>query len=178
MNNQKVKLMTRTAIILALTIVFQTMGRYIPLGPNSNFIVGPLVNACLLIAAATVGLWGGAVIAVAAPLTSILTTHSPIVAFLLPFSPVVAAGNFVLVLCFYLLMKKNKIAGIIAGSILKFALLYAGVYLFLSFIKIAPKLATTVYFLFGWPQLVTALIGGAVALIVIKALGKNFEINK
>jgi len=47
-----IRFITRTAILLALTIVFQTIGRAIPLGQFNQFITGSLVNACLLIAAA------------------------------------------------------------------------------------------------------------------------------
>ncbi|MCR4434556.1 MAG: ECF transporter S component [Clostridiales bacterium] len=177
MKSVKVRFIARTAILAALTLVFQSLGRFVPLGPNSNFIVGPLVNACLLIATATVGVWGGIIIAAIAPVGSLLTTHSPIASFLLPFSPFVAAGNIVLVLCFYFLLKKSKIAGIILGAVLKFGVLFGSVSFFLVVLKMAPKLAGTLYFLFGWPQLVTALVGGAIALIVLRALGKSVEMN-
>jgi len=59
--NDKLKYLTRTAMLLALTVIFQFIGRFIPLGPNSNFIVGPLVNACLIISAGLVGLFSGTV---------------------------------------------------------------------------------------------------------------------
>jgi len=173
MNNSKIKFVTRTAILLALTVVFQMAGRAIP---NNNFIVGPLVNACLIISTAMVGIFGGLVIAVISPFTSLINNHAPIAGALLPFSPFVAAGNFVLVLSYYLLMKRSQIAGIIVGSILKSGFLYGGVILFLKIFSF-PKFANTLMFLFGWPQLVTALIGGAVALIVIKSLGKAFDMD-
>lgn len=53
-----VHFITRTAILLALTIVFQSIGRAIPLGQFNQFITGSLVNACLVIAAAATGIWG------------------------------------------------------------------------------------------------------------------------
>ena len=73
MKKPNTKLITRTAIMLALTIVFQALGRYTNLGPNSNFVVGPLVNACLLIATAAAGLWGGAIVSIVSPFGAIIT---------------------------------------------------------------------------------------------------------
>jgi len=94
--NDKLKYLTRTAMLLALTVIFQFIGRFIPLGPNSNFIVGPLVNACLIISAGLVGLFSGTVISVLAPYGAILTGAT----LPLPLAPFVALGNFVLVLAF------------------------------------------------------------------------------
>ncbi|HOJ10931.1 MAG TPA: ECF transporter S component [Clostridiales bacterium] len=173
MRRPKVQFITRTAILLALTIMFQMMGRF--LGPNNNFIVGPLVNAALLIATAATGLWGATTISVIAPFVSALTNKAPIAPILLPFTPFIAIGNFILVLFFYLFMKKNKIAGIITGSVLKFSFLYASISVFLKVMKVPEGPSKVLNSLFSWPQLVTALAGGVIALVVIKALGKNIE---
>ena len=163
-----VKFIARTAIMLALTILFQTLGRFIPLGANSQFVVGPLVNACLLIAVAAAGIWSGVVIALATPFGAILTGA----AIPLPFAPFIAIGNLILVLSFFLLMKKTKIGGIVAGSILKFGFLLASVNFFAWAVKIPEKKAAAMLLAFSWPQLVTALTGGIIALIVIKGLEK------
>lgn len=160
-----VKIITRTAILLALTILFQALGRFIPLGQLSQFIVGPLVNACLLVAAAYTGLAGGAVIAVLSPFGAILTGA----AIPLPFAPFIAAGNFILVLVFYLL-KKKPILGIASGAVLKFAFLTASVNLFVWMMSIPAKKALVLTAAFSWPQLVTAAVGGLLALLVLKAL--------
>lgn len=170
MSSLKVRLITRTAILLALTIVFQTLGRHIPLGANSQFVVGPLVNACLLIGTAVVGIWGGTIIALVSPFGAILTGAS----IPLPFAPFIAVGNFLLVLIFYLFRKK-KIAGIITGALLKFLFLLASVNFFVWLMNIPEKKAVGMIAAFSWPQLVTAIIGGAIVLIIIKALSKNIE---
>lgn len=158
------KTITRAALMLALTIVFQVIGRYIPLGPNNNFIVGPLVNACLLITASMVGIFGAAIIAVAAPFGALLTGATVP----LPFVPFVALGNLVLVLLFYFINKKNFVAGVITGALIKFLTLYASIIIFTNMAKIPAKKASVMIFTFGWPQLVTALVGGVIAFIVIR----------
>jgi hypothetical protein len=177
MSNIKTKAMTRTAILLSLTIAFQFLGRYLGafIGPNNNFIVGPLVNACLIIATASVGLWSGSVVAIIAPFGAVLT-GAPIP---LPFIPFIAAGNFLLVLFFYLI-KRNYYIGILAGAIAKSVFLFASVYFFLNLfkdtLKIPNKVAEMMFLTFSWQQLITALLGGTIALAVVKALGKNMEI--
>lgn len=174
MSKSRILLIVRTALLLALTIVFQMMGRF--LGPNNNYIVGPLVNASLLVATAVTGLWGATAISVIAPFVSALTNKAAIAPLILSFSPFIALGNFIYVLCFYLLMKKNKTAGVIVGSIAKFGLLYASISIFTNVVEVAEKPAAVLNALFSWPQLLTALVGGVIALLVIRALRKSIDI--
>ena len=174
----RVKIITRTAILLALAVVFQMMGQF--LGPNNNFIVGPLVNTVLIVSTAATGLWGGTAIAVIAPFISAFTNKAPIAPIILFFSPFIAGGNFILVLCYHLIAKRNKIAGIAVGAVLKFVFLYTSVVIFISMfsevLNISPTVAAMLNFLFSWPQLVTGLAGGIVALAVIKVLERNVDI--
>jgi hypothetical protein len=147
------------------------------MGTYNNFIVGPLVNACLLVSTSIVGIWAGVFIALAAPFGAILTGA----AVPLPFAPFIAIGNFLIVLGFYLLMKRSQIAGVIVGSLVKFGFLWGAIYLMIPVItagkpaKAAVQMTNSLMFTFSWPQLVTALIGGALALIVLKTVGKNME---
>lgn len=164
----KVKFMTRTAILLALTIVFQTLGRSLPLGQANQFITGSLVNACLIIAAASVGLWGGLAVSLLSPFGAILT-GAPIP---LLFAPFIGVGNFILVLLF-VLFKKQQILGVASGAVLKFGFLFASINLFVNWMNLPGPKATAMIATFSWPQLVTAIIGGAIALIVIKTIGKS-----
>ena len=172
MISMNTRFITRTAILLALAVVFQIMGRFLLpfMGPNSNFVVGPLVNACLLVSAAAAGIWSGTAVAVISPFTAVLTGA----AIPLPFVPFIAIGNFLLVLMFHLL-RRNRIAGILTGAVLKFGLLYAVIVVFLGIFQVKPKVAGVLLFSFSWPQLVTALVGGLVAMLVLKALGKSVE---
>jgi len=167
-----IKIITRTAILLALTILFQALGRIIP-GQFSQFIVGPLVNACLIIAAAYTGLTGGSVVSVLSPFGAILTGA----AVPLPFAPFIAGGNFILVLVFFLL-KKKPLLGIASGAVFKFGFLLASVNLFVWLMSIPAKKAVLLITAFSWPQLVTAVIGGLLALLVLKALEKALKAEK
>lgn len=175
--NKNLRWMTRTALLLALTVVFQLLGKTIPLGPNSQFVVGPLVNACLIIAAVSVGWTGGAVIAVLAPFTALLTGGAiPVL-----FQPFVSLGNLVLVLFTAWLCRRGLpgiIAGVAMGAVAKFLVLYGSVTWFVGTMTVKPKLAVMMSYMFGWPQLVTAAVGALVALPVVHALQRITSMEK
>lgn len=166
------RFLTRTALLLAIAIAFQIFGRFIP---YNNLIVGPIVNAVLIVATYTAGFWSGTSIAVIAPLVSAFTNKAAIAPLIITFSPFIILGNFIIVLAFHLLRRKNMIAGVAAGAVCKFAFLYASIAIFTSVVKMKPQVAVTLTNLFSWPQLMTAVIGGILALIVITLAGKQLE---
>ncbi|HEY5585788.1 MAG TPA: ECF transporter S component [Ruminiclostridium sp.] len=170
MKRDKVKMLTRTAILLAVVVVVQMVGRSLP-SPSSSFIVGPLVNMCLLIATAASGLAGGIAIAVLVPFTSLISNHAPIAAALLPFAPVIAISNVIFILVFYFLYNKNKYVGVVSAAVLKFGFLFISIRAFLNIFDF-PKFSKNLIVLFSYPQLITALIGGFVALPIIIAVNK------
>ncbi len=169
MKNNKIGMITRTAVLLAVVVAVQMAGRSLP--AYNNFIVGPLVNMCILVAAMTAGIGGGVAIAVLSPFTSLINNHAPLAAALLLYAPVISAANLILVIVFYFLYNKNKYAGVILASILKFGFLYGSINLFLGIFEF-PKFAQKLLGMFSWPQLVTALIGGFIAIPVITSLRK------
>lgn len=166
------KFITRTALLLAVAIAFQFFGKLIP---YNNFIVGPIVNAVLIIATASAGFWSGAAISVIAPLVSAFTNKAAIAPLILGFSPFIIIGNLIIVACFFLLRKKSRVAGVVAGAVLKFGFLYAAISIFTSVIEMKPQVAVTLTNLFTWPQILTAAIGGAIALVVLRLAGKSLE---
>lgn len=174
MNRDQIKILTRTAVLLAIVVVIQIAGRYIP---NNNFIVGPIVNLCLLVGVMTVGLKGGITLAVLSPFASLINNHAPIAAALIPFSPVIAAANIVLVVTFYFLYNKNKYVGLGLAALLKFGFLLLGINIFVSIFNF-PKFESKLLSLFSWPQLVTALVGGIIAIPVIIRLKKAMQNRK
>ncbi len=166
MKNDKIGMITRTAVLLAVVVVVQMVGKSLPF---NNFIVGPLVNLCVLVAAMIAGIGGGVAIAVLSPFTSLINNHAPLASALLLYAPVISVANLILVIVFYFLYNKNKYAGVILGSILKFGFLYGSINLFLNIFQF-PKFSKILLALFSWPQLVTALVGGFIAIPVITRL--------
>jgi len=168
--NKRILLVTRISLLLSIALIFQFIGRF--MGPHNNFIVGPVVNAVLLTATEITGILGGIIISVIAPLISAITNNAPIAPVILAFSPFIAGGNIVYVLLFALIGKKNRLAGIISGAVAKAGFLFASVKAFLCFMKVNETVAATLTTMFSWPQLVTAVAGGLIALAVIPAVRK------
>lgn len=161
--------LTRTAILLALAVVFQMLRPLFP-GISNLFIIGTLVNLVLVVAAGTVGIPGGVAISVIAPVIAFFQGHIKFVWMI----PVVAAGNAVIVILYSVFYKKNRLAGALSGSIFKFLVLW------ILMVKIAVplagvkgKMAQLIAFNFGWPQLITALLGCIAAVPVLKSLDKK-----
>lgn len=163
--------LVQTALLLALCIVFQCLKGI------SVYITGPVVNAVMIIAVLSVGLYSGLLIAAAAPIVAFFLGATPIMNLIPWMIPVVMAGNAILVLAVWLLHKKNLIAGLLTGSICKAAFLWLTVWylilpLFQSNIpeikqaQMLPAVRTT----FSVTQLITALLGSTLAYLIWKPL--------
>ena len=150
----KIKFITRTAILLALTVAFQSL----KLG---QFFTGPLVNAVLFISACAVGWPAGVVIGAVTPWIALLVgILKPVLA---PAVPFIMLGNAVLVVVFSFLKPFNSYVAVLASSISKFGVLYLATRFLLH---LNPRISSALQF----PQLITAFVGGVLALIVISAL--------
>lgn len=188
MKNKSTLWIARTGLMLALLVVAQFIGsKLIPagaviLGPMSitQLITGSLVNMILILTAAVVGLWSGVAVGVlSAVLALVLGIQGQAI-----ITPAVALGNVVIVLVtwvfFSLAAKKDQkpygvlgIAGIVVGAAAKCVFLWLSVPALLTLVpEIKPQVAEKLSMMFSYPQFVTALIGGALALAVIPAVKK------
>lgn len=174
--SKTVKWITRTAVMLALTVLFQSLRFIIPVLGN-QFIVGSLVNLALIVAAITIDIKGGLVIAVLAPVIAFIQGQLPLFLMII----FVAAGNAIIVIAYALLYKESfgsKILALVIGAVTKFITLYVLVVMIgipLLFSEIGEKVKTVLSLNFSWPQLVTAAIGGVLALLVIPLLRKALK---
>jgi len=157
MNTRKnVRWITLTAVLLALTLAVQMVGLPQPL-------TGPAVNAMLILSTAFVGPTGGIIIGALTPFVAFM--RGILAAPLAPMIPFIMIGNGVLVFIFWLFRRfiSNKlfasIGGIIVGAVAKYLILSSAV----NFIVVVPKAVAHAMQL---PQLITALIGGAIALAI------------
>ena len=162
------KQITTTAILLAICIVSQFFKNL------SVYITGPIINACLILAVLSVGMVCAIILAVITPVTAFFISGSPIMAAIPAIIPCVMIGNVILVLGVGLIMKKVKgngglIAGMAAGSVLK--ALFMGVVISLILIPnlipeaMAPKMGVF-QMTFSLTQLITAVIGSVYAFII------------
>ena len=172
MNKIDVKFITKTAMLIALAVVFQFVGKAFPAG---QFLTGPLINTCLIVAVGMVGVWSGVTVAILSPVIALATGMNPNILF----APFIALANIVFVVIFAMFIGKERrtelavkpVVGIIVGSLLKFLVLFLGITILLPALNVT--VAPAFIFAFGYPQIITALIGGTVGLVVLVILNKS-----
>ena len=162
------KNLTRTGLLLALTLVFQSLRFLIPLPPwMSTFVIGSLVNAALLVALQALGMRSALLIACVTPVVAWLQQLLPLPVFILP----VAVGNSLYIWLFFRLRRAGPewlaVGSAALGKAAFFFLAFRGL---LSVLELPPALSTAILFVMGWPQLVTGLIGGFIAIYAWRRL--------
>ena len=162
------KNLTRTGLLLALTLVFQSLRFLIPLPPwMSTFLIGSLVNAALLVALQALGMRSALLIACVTPVVAWLQQLLPLPVFILP----VAVGNSLYIWLFSRLRRAGPewlaVGSAALGKAAFFFLAFRGL---LSMLELPPALSAAILFVMGWPQLVTGLIGGFIAIYAWRRL--------
>lgn len=158
----------RTGLLLALALIFQIGFRYI-----SQPLVGPLVNFTLIIGAGLVGTTSAIIVGCLTPLIAFFFGIMP----LFPLVPFIMVGNALFVLIFNIIRRNMNIlggiSGVIVAALVKFIFLAVSVRYFVILIipKVPPKLIAA----FSLPQLYTALIGGVLAIIIMKFIRRGVK---
>ncbi|MEG2234596.1 MAG: hypothetical protein RRZ42_08185 [Oscillospiraceae bacterium] len=174
----KTKIIARTALGIALVIVSQLLGKLIPpiaviFGPFSvsQLLTGTLVNCILIVFTVNTGVLSGILIGVLSSVMATILGVGPIIPLI---TPVIAAGNALLVIIFRISGCNTKLGGIPAvvfSSAAKCVFLWLTVPVVLSLIPdIVPKQTAMLSIMFSWPQGVTAMLGGFLALTINRAL--------
>ena len=178
---KKIRWITYTAVMLALLVSLQAITK-----PVGQLVTGSCVNAVLAITALIVGLSGGITVALISPVLAYLLGIAPQILTV----PAIMVGNTVYVVALCLLAGKNSrnivrlgIAWVVS-AFAKFATLYAivvwlicGVFAqkLLEAGTLKPPMLKMLPATFSWMQLFTALIGGAVALLIVPVLRKALK---
>lgn len=163
------KTLTRTAILIALLVALQAATR--PLG--NQLVTGSCVNLVLAVAAMLCGMWSGVIVAVVSPFFAYLFGISPQIWL----APAIACGNAVYVVMIVLFGKKLEgirggVSGVVTAAVCKFLVLYL---LVVQMLIPLGNLPAPVAAQFSWPQLVTALIGGFIALAIVPTIKKALK---
>ena len=178
--NKKVLWITETAVLLALLVVLQWVTK--PLG---QIVTGSCVNAVLAVSALLVGLSSGLTVALVSPVCAYLLGIAPNLVAV----PAIMAGNAMFVYGMKVLGGEQmwkKITAWLAAAIGKFVTLYVLVVVLIcgplssSLLEaglMKKHMIAVMTASFSWPQLVTALIGGALALFLVPILKKALRKN-
>lgn len=181
--NQKIRTITETAVMLALLVALQAVTK--PLG---QLVTGSCVNAVLAITALLVGMSGGIAVALISPIFAFLFGIAPNFITVLP----IMIGNTCFVVLLRLIASRQgrpfwrQPVALVAAAGVKFAVLYLLVVKLIcgpaadillgkklgNIVVLAPPMLKLLPTMFAWPQLFTALIGGAVALLITPVLRK------
>lgn len=176
--NKKIRWIAETAILLALLVTLQALTKGF-----GQFVTGSCVNAILAIAALVGGLGCGITVALISPILAFLLGIAPQILTV----PAIMVGNTVFVVLLRLIagpqskpIWKQIVAWLVAAAA-KFVALYLIVVQVICGVM-APTLMAAgtlkepmlkaLPATFSWPQLVTALIGGAIALAIVPVIRK------
>jgi len=179
--NEKVLWITRTAMLIALTVVLQfiTIQLASGLGPGAQFVTGSVVNLMLIISVMTCGLSSGLTVALFTPIIPTLLGFGPV----WPIVPFISAGNMALCAVWHFIgnIKIHNtyisyIIALISGATAKFLVLYLGIVQLAM--RIIPGLPQPLAYMFSYPQLITAAIGGLCAILLLPALTKALKLKK
>ena len=159
------KRITRTALLIALLVAVQYATKSF-----GQIVTGSCVNLVLAVTALVCDVWCGSVVALISPFCAfLLGIGTPI----LRLVPAIALGNlaFVLILSVHRSGRKHGMLRIGIAAVCKFLLLWALIVklllpsMGLPAEKIAARSAA-----FSYTQLITALLGGTVALLAAPAI--------
>ena len=176
--SKKIRWITETANMLALLVTLQALTK-----PAGQIVTGSCVNTVLAVAALVGGLGSGLTIALISPVLAFLLGIAPQILTV----PAIMVGNTVYVVLLNILADPNgknlvrQGTAWLVASVAKFASLYLIVVKIICGVMASSLLSAGVLkepmlkalpATFSWPQLITALIGGAVALAISPVLCK------
>lgn len=183
-----IRWITETAVLLALLICLQWIGSMIPSPLVKQLITGTMVNCVLAVAALYAGYGSGVTIALVSPIFAFLLGIAPQIITVVP----IMAGNVCYVILLRLICGKRvkpiwrQPVGLAVAATVKFVVLYVLVVKIICGVAagslLGQKLGETVLLaepmlkmlpvMFSWPQLVTAISGGVIALLITPVLRK------
>jgi len=173
-NKQRILWITRTAVFIALLVVWQAVSA--PLG--NTLITGSIVNLLLIVSVMTCGLASGLTVAAVSSIMAKLLGIGPLWS-LIPF---MIAGNVTLVLLWHFIGNRNMggkryvayITALIVAAISKFLVLYIGIVRIAIpiLLGLPEQQAAAITSIFSVAQLFTASVGGALAFVLIPRLKK------
>lgn len=189
--NHKLRRLTETAVMLAMLICLQWVGSFVPDQLTKQLITGTCVNCVLAVTVLLVGMSGGVAVALVSPVCAFLLGIAPNLITVVP----IMVGNT----CFVVLLRllaggaenasQRGAVAVAAAAVAKFCVLYGLVVWLIcgvaadallgqklgDAVLLAPPMLKALPTMFSWPQLVTALAGGSIALFIMPVLRKALK---
>ena len=186
--NKNVRWITETAVLMALLICLQWVGSFIPEQMTKQLITGTMVNCVLAVTVLLAGFSSGITVALISPICAFAFGIAPNFITVLP----IMVGNCCYVALLHFMIGKTRRFGwkqpvaLASASLVKFGVLYLLVVEVIcgmasgallgqkigEIVVLAPPMLKMLPTMFAWPQLVTALSGGIIALLITPTLRK------
>lgn len=172
---------SRLIFLITLTLIFQMLGLPQP-------ITGPLVNMMLILTTLVISPLAGISLGFITPLAAAMRGQLP--GFLLPMVPFIIVSNTLLILLFSFTrrllsgrLRENNLllsfpawVGLFVGAFVKFLFLVYTVHLLLPLL-IGTSVPDTFVAMMSLPQFLTAILGGAMAFIIVRMLRSRIDKN-
>ena len=162
-----------TAVMIALLVALQWATKAL-----GQFVTGSCVNLVLGVSTLVGGVWCGAVVALVSPFCAFLVGVGPAKLAIVPF---IAVGNLVLVLVLHFIAGGKPLGlrsylAVAAAAVCKFVVLFLLVTrVAIPALNLPEAAASAMSASFSWPQLVTAAIGGVIAVPIAPAIRKALK---
>ena len=142
------KTLVRGAMLIALTVVLQSLRLFIPLPPMASmFFIGTLVNMMLAVTVRLAGLKPALLAVVLLPFFAYLQGQLPIPLLI----PVVIGGN-----------------GLMLAPLAKTICMFTSSLVLLKVLALPEKMVFAIGFMMGWPQMITGICGILLARLITK----------
>jgi hypothetical protein len=170
--------LTRTAIFVALLVMMQFLTSLF----GNQFVTGSVVNLILILSVLLSGTASGLTVAIGSPIFAFMVGVGPVFPPVIPF---MILGNIALVLVWYAMSKPGArikavyfLTPIVAAAV-KFIVLYTGIVLIAIpyLLYLTEPQTAMISLMFSYPQLITALIGGVIALAIAPPLRKALKLR-
>ena len=185
---KKIHWITETAVMLALLVSLQWVGSFIPEQMTKQLVTGTMVNCVLAVTVLMAGLSSGITVALVSPVCAFTFGIAPNFITVLP----IMLGNCCYVTILYFIIGNARKFGwrqpvaLVSAAAVKFAVLYLLVVKVIcgvasgaligkkvgDIVVLAQPMLKMLPTMFTWPQLVTALAGGIIALVITPLLRK------
>lgn len=155
------KTLVRGAMLIALTVVLQSLRLFIPLPlMASMFFIGTLVNMMLAVTVRLAGLKPALLAVVLLPFFAYLQGQLPIPLLI----PVVIGGNAVFVLICHWAWHR----GLMLAPLVKTICMLTSSLVLLKVLALPEKMIFAIGFMMSWPQMVTGICGILLARLITK----------
>ena len=182
---KNIRWITETAVMLALLVTLQWVGSFVPEQMTKQLITGTMVNCVLAVTVLLAGLGSGITVSLISPVCAFVFGIAPNFITVLP----IMAGNCCYVVLLYSIIGSfswRQPVALASAAAVKFGVMYLLVVKVIcgmasgallgkkigDIVVLAPPMLKMLPTMFAWPQLVTALAGGIIALTVLPVLCK------